>query len=843
MIDPRLVTKSADLPISPEAPQAKNDALSILPWHPLRDMLFLSGLALAMVNLSLYLLACADNTAAMTYTLIGHAANLGYFVGLMGRGKKGAGRGECGLIWLNMCMFSGLTLNQQISLFAPFAPWANVLIGASTAASVAYAWRDRLPAWGRHALFFVLALHVCFCIYLTIYLFNVLPIGFLGLLALGLGLYLYIPLFFIISIFPKLDEAWSESRNAVLAGLLLPLVATAIFLGMWRNIDGVVKRAKQNSDLPVWVGVAQKIQPSPVSWRYLGSSMFFQKPSDWFMDWGFPNQIFNREARHDPFVFVAERIIPTNNRLDVQSRARALHTVFSAGHDAESRLWSGKDLTTRSLYTAVHFQPELRLASTILTLETLNTATFGQQEAIYTFHLPEGAVVTDLSLWVEGVEEKGHLTTRARATNAYNTIVGGERRDPSVLHWKEGNTVSVRVFPCLPGVARRFKIGFTAPLGAEKRGLFYKNAWFEGPPAPFDACRLALSGIGADNIVESSVSLKKGEDGTLQASGWRSRNWQIYLKKPALGQARVRLNDRNYTLVPLVQKREIFAAKAVYLDVNSAWHRADWENSLRAAGQIPCFVWSGDDWTAVNAQNARTLFKKLQTLRFSLFPFHKIPVPQTAIVVSKSADRSPRLSDLKDSRFAVDFQTFCRENIEIRVFSIGPIESPYLRSLREFGLIQCAEIDGEQLETLLKERIFLTPDLGKADVAVPVAGWVLRADTDPPPPATPENAVVRLAAYHDLMRQIGRQYFLTDDAQTQDAWIEAARRAGVVSPVSSLVVLETQADYKRFDIDKAGDTDIAALLNKQAGAVPEPREWALFAFALAFMALLFWKKI
>ncbi len=34
-----------------------------------------------------------------------------------------------------------------------------------------------------------------------------------------------------------------------------------------------------------------------------------------------------------------------------------------------------------------------------------------QQEAVHFFYLPEGAVATSLSLWIDGVEEKSRLTT------------------------------------------------------------------------------------------------------------------------------------------------------------------------------------------------------------------------------------------------------------------------------------------------------------------------------------------------------------------------------------------------------------------------------------------------
>ncbi len=57
-----------------------------------------------------------------------------------------------------------------------------------------------------------------------------------------------------------------------------------------------------------------------------------------------------------------------------------------------------------------------------------------------------------------------------------------------------------------------------------------------------------------------------------------------------------------------------------------------------------------------------------------------------------------------------------------------------------------------------------------------------------------------------------------------------AQKAYVVSPVSSMVVLETQKDYERFNIkDSQNSLNNASMKSK--GAVPEPHEWALIIIA------------
>jgi XrtN system VIT domain protein len=74
------------------------------------------------------------------------------------------------------------------------------------------------------------------------------------------------------------------------------------------------------------------------------------------------------------------------------------------------------------------------------------------------------------------------------------------------------------------------------------------------------------------------------------------------------------------------------------------------------------------------------------------------------------------------------------------------------------------------------------------------------------------------------MRKIGKDFF--NEKHIREDLLQQAQTAYIVSPLSSLIVLETQADYDRFDIKKSKNSLENASL-KNAGAVPEPHEWAL----------------
>jgi len=85
------------------------------------------------------------------------------------------------------------------------------------------------------------------------------------------------------------------------------------------------------------------------------------------------------------------------------------------------------------------------------------------------------------------------------------------------------------------------------------------------------------------------------------------------------------------------------------------------------------------------------------------------------------------------------------------------------------------------------------------------------------------------------MKKIGRNYFDQKHITTQ--LIGQAQEAYVVTPISSMVVLETQKDYERFGIEEAkGSLKNASISN--SGSVPEPHEWLLIilcVFTLIFL--------
>lgn len=77
-----------------------------------------------------------------------------------------------------------------------------------------------------------------------------------------------------------------------------------------------------------------------------------------------------------------------------------------------------------------------------------------------------------------------------------------------MIHWQEGNTVSVRVIPCTPKESRKFKIGVSSPLRKENDQLIYENIYFDGPTAmkATETVQLAFSKMPTGFATPSSFS-------------------------------------------------------------------------------------------------------------------------------------------------------------------------------------------------------------------------------------------------------------------------------------------------------------------------------------------------
>jgi Ca-activated chloride channel homolog len=81
-------------------------------------------------------------------------------------------------------------------------------------------------------------------------------------------------------------------------------------------------------------------------------------------------------------------------------------------------------------------------------------------EGTYLFPLPEGAAVSDLTLYIDGQPYKGQILGADEARNIYNEIVR-QKRDPVLLQYVGRSAVQANIFPIPAGQSRKIELTYS----------------------------------------------------------------------------------------------------------------------------------------------------------------------------------------------------------------------------------------------------------------------------------------------------------------------------------------------------------------------------------------------
>jgi XrtN system VIT domain protein len=210
---------------------------------------------------------------------------------------------------------------------------------------------------------------------------------------------------------------------------------------------------------------------------------------------------------------------------------------------------------------------------------------WGQKEAIYSFQLPEGSVATSLSLWVNGVERKGILTTKEKAAKAYKQIVGVEARDPSLMQWKEGNKVVVRVFPITYELPRTFKCGFTTPLYVDKNKMTYESLNIKGPNINTAKTISRIQVVGNPTIKTSKDFDLQNQFYINESTGLDSWNAEIPLNTEAFSKSFIWKN-KVYEVNEIETENINYTPTEIVLDLNNNWNLNEIAKTENESGYI-----------------------------------------------------------------------------------------------------------------------------------------------------------------------------------------------------------------------------------------------------------------
>jgi len=809
------------------------------------DLLYLTGVILILVSASALALGISADSQNTGFTfLINYLLSIGYTLAVLIRSFSIHGwrisRGKLSYTSLLLILWfvSAFALNLEMNVFDDSVNWLTVWIVLASAVFIfAAQWNNLPPIWS-NVVFFLLGAALLLFVYYAVYLVPLYVISSIALVALGLSMHTFIPLFLSLVCIVLITRAIRHNKALlypVVCGLAWPVALGACFLLSWGSENSKIRSlVNQNTladgKLPAWIYVSQHLEHSWLTKRILKCGLVYHEANMDNLFWGaMPSRSFDERKQHDPLVVMATLIFG-KPVLSEDERISILKAMYQSRHQAQERLWAGDFLETTSVISNVKLFPACRMAYTEKILSIRNTAPrdWSQQEAVYTFHLPEGAAVASLSLWIAGREEKSRLTTRARADSAYHKIVGVESRDPSVIHWQEGNTVSVRVFPCTPKEDRKFKIGITSPLVKQGERLIYQNVFFDGPSAGGALETMQVTSEGAATDLELPSVFKEPGNGVYRAERSYKPDLKISCKTPLLIRSGFSFNKMAYQLADYQEKYKIFTPRQVYLDLNSSWSAKEFETLWAGLRHQQVYIFD-EELIRVTEKNKAALFGRLSQQNFSLFPVQKIRHPDEALLVSKSSSTSPNLGDLRGTAFGSALSEYLKTPKHIAFYNFGPELNPYLKALKELRVLNYSSGSIGRLTGLLSAKRFAADQEDERTVVIETAGMMIRSVDSLQEGSTAPDHLLRLFAYNDIMKKVAPNFFSKNYVQPE--LIAEAEQGYIVSPVSSMIVLETQKDYERFNIDENKNSLKNASM-KSSGAVPEPREWVLLILCI-----------
>lgn len=812
------------------------------------------GLLLCAVSMGIYLLGAHRDPTRDFFSqvfFLNYGISIIYLVILLSSKKRfDAPRPSISqACWINFVVLltiSAFSLNQEMNVFARFPTWLNVYTLLSIPLFLVFPFYRNLSSPLKISVLLLSGASLLLAVYMALYMFPLLPLSLIAMPALGISVHSFVPLAWLLVLLHFLNSSVEKRlRFWILPGLLLPLSILIIYLLKWQNLQLKIQEtiAEQNikfsNRLPDAIYLAQKLPADAFTEEILVSA--FKAQRFWASGFMFDNEGSNHY--HSPLSTIALGLFG-----DVGIGRNTVESILNIRRDyrhaTARRLWTGISLSTSAVSTNIRLFPEFRLAYHEKTIRIHNDPTKDDrdawftsptQEALYTFHVPDGSIVTSLSLWINGREEKSRLTTVQRADSAYTRIVGTERRDPAIVHWREGNTITVNIFPCTPTEDRQFKIGFTTPLKQKANTLQLENIWFEGPDAR-QAMEVTQILLGSGTKLSGDLP----EDFELQADGNYIRQgtylpyWQMKLSKPALSKAAFCFGGFKYTVQEPVPQLLSLDIKNVFLDLTSEWSKEEYDSLLQNLSTNEVFAWLPEK-TKITAENKDLVWANTSRNKFSVPFIYDIEQPARSVIVTKTPHRSPILEDLKNSDLSDRFTKYLAANhTPLQVINIGEELSPFWRSLRELRLVNYnalplqKAIDGinrRKLERFTEDTtLVVLPDSHLAFKKTAIDSAEVTS--------TAPDHLMRIFAYNDLLRKIGPAYF--EKEKYENELFREAEEAYVVSPITAMIVLESLADYERMGIHENTNTlGNASVLG--GGAVPEPHEWLLIGLVAFFI--------
>lgn len=684
-------------------------------------------------------------------------------------------------------------------------------------------------------------------LYYAVFLIPISMISAIGVIVLGMGFYGLVPGIVSIIHIIILSKTIVQQKNYIYAfssGVAAVLFSLIIFTVLLNKESSRINKfsitktfEEQNNDLPAYIKISQNLKPNFFNEILLKKDIVYIATEDFLELRGFGgfggNLQYNERKTHNPFLNIAYQFTENIN-LSNDDKISILKSNFDKRLETEEQLWSGKDLFTKNIKEDVKIFPNDRLAYTEITMDVVcDEKSWRQNEAIYSFQLPEGSVATSLSLWVNGVERKGVLTTKEKAKKAYTKIVGVEARDPSLMQWKEGNRVTVRVFPITAQLPRTFKCGFTTPLKIEKDKLVYQSLDIKGPNIN-NASTISRIQTSGNTAFKASKNFDLANQYYINKStGLDEWQAEIPLSKKLTNSAFVWKN-KSYEVQPIVREQIAYNPSEIILDIDNNWEIEEVKTLIHLPNK-KFFVVINNTKQLITDANCKDLFNQFNELNYSLLPLYDLK--ENSLIITKSGNFSCNFEELEASDYLKKIKKNAKDK-NLKVINISDEINPFWQTVKEQKYVDYIKTDINNCIDLITKNRFLRFKTNENSVNIETAGISIQENlVSEKTNNKGSNHLYRMFCFEKVLND---QVEIQNDTLQENKYVDLAKDANIVTPISSLIVLETDEDYKNNGIEKNINTLGNASINNE-GSVPEPHEWLMIIIGLSLI-LFYYKK-
>jgi len=306
----------------------------------------------------------------------------------------------------------------------------------------------------RLALFYLKSAGYAYILYFFIVFLPSLPMGIVGLVFYGLGIFVFTPVMVLVIqsyhlvkewvVLTKSFDKWRLTAVFCLGIVTLPLCLTAAFWGDKGNFTVAARYLEQkdfNYSEPVSMTRLER------TLKNIRSGLRFTRGRFGFSEGNIP--IISEY--YTEFV-LGGKVISEENILTLEN------LFLDAGHNLGEANLSGTDVNDNRVRllaadSDTRFDEKSGVYKSWINLKLENTSLDGNGEYITNFEIPEGVYISDYYLDVGGIRKEGILADRRAALFIYRKIVN-TRRDPGLLRYIGRNNLELRVFPFAPNEVR-----------------------------------------------------------------------------------------------------------------------------------------------------------------------------------------------------------------------------------------------------------------------------------------------------------------------------------------------------------------------------------------------------